>query len=68
LQGSGNLDYIQLIKKPGGSLSDSFLEEGFVLNKSFGIGQVHRHRHHPHHPRAPCPHVIATVKLRAFDS
>lgn len=39
LKGSGNLDYIQVIKKPGGSLSDSFLENGFVLNKSFGIGQ-----------------------------
>jgi T-complex protein 1 subunit beta len=33
LKGSGNLDYIQVIKKPGGSLADSFLEEGFVLNK-----------------------------------
>ena len=26
---SGNLDYIQIIKKPGGSLSDSFLADGF---------------------------------------
>jgi len=42
LKGSGNLDYIQVIKKPGGSLSDSFLEDGFVLNKSFGIGQPKR--------------------------
>jgi T-complex protein 1 subunit beta len=39
LKGSGNLDYIQVIKKPGGSLADSFLEDGFVLNKSFGVGQ-----------------------------
>lgn len=39
LKGSGNLDYIQVIKKPGGSLADSFLADGFVLNKSFGIGQ-----------------------------
>jgi len=31
-----------LIKKPGESLRDSFLEEGFVLNKSFGIGQPRR--------------------------
>jgi T-complex protein 1 subunit beta len=31
-----------VIKKPGGSLSDSFLEEGFVLDKSFGIGQPRR--------------------------
>jgi chaperonin GroEL (HSP60 family) len=28
-----------VLKKPGESLSDSFLEEGFVLDKSFGIGQ-----------------------------
>ena len=39
LSGSGNLDYIQVIKKSGGSLSDSYLEDGFVLDKSFGIGQ-----------------------------
>lgn len=42
LKGSGNLEHIQIIKKPGGSLSDSFLAEGFVLNKSFGIGQPRR--------------------------
>lgn len=42
LKGSGNLDYIQVIKKPGGCLHDSFLEDGFVLDKSFGTGQVHR--------------------------
>lgn len=28
LRGSGNLDYIQIIKKPGGSLKESYLEEG----------------------------------------
>lgn len=42
LKGSGNLEYIQVIKKPGGSLSDSFLSEGFILNKSFGVGQPRR--------------------------
>eukprot|EP00604_Paraphysomonas_vestita_P001829 CAMPEP_0174821334 /NCGR_PEP_ID=MMETSP1107-20130205/6771_1 /TAXON_ID=36770 /ORGANISM="Paraphysomonas vestita, Strain GFlagA" /LENGTH=486 /DNA_ID=CAMNT_0016038237 /DNA_START=16 /DNA_END=1473 /DNA_ORIENTATION=- len=42
LKGSGNLDYIQVIKKPGGCLHDSFLEDGFVLDKSFGVGQAHR--------------------------
>jgi T-complex protein 1 subunit beta len=39
---SMNLDYIQIIKKSGGSLSDSFLEGGFILDKSFGIGQPRR--------------------------
>jgi T-complex protein 1 subunit beta len=33
------LDYIQILQKPGGSLSDSFLEDGFILEKSFGVGQ-----------------------------
>jgi len=42
LKGSGNLDYIQVIKKPGESLKDSYLEDGFVLDKSFGIGQPKR--------------------------
>ena len=39
-EGSTNLDAIQLIKKSGGSLSDSFLDDqGFLLDKSFGVGQ-----------------------------
>ena len=42
LRGSGNLDYIQVIKKPGGSLADSNLQDGFVLDRSFGIGQPKR--------------------------
>lgn len=45
IRDSGNLDYIQIIKKPGGSLSDSFLEEGFILEKSFGVGQKHEWIH-----------------------
>lgn len=28
LKGSGNLDAIQIIKKQGGTLADSFLDEG----------------------------------------
>jgi len=42
LRGSNNLDYIQIIKKPGGSLRDSYLEEGFLLDKSMGVGQPRR--------------------------
>ena len=38
LQGSGNLDYIKIIKKAGGTLSDSFLAEGFILEKSIATG------------------------------
>ena len=42
LKGSGNLEMIQLIKKAGGSLKDSFLDEGFILDKKFGVGQPKR--------------------------
>jgi len=42
LNGSDNLDYIQMIKKPGGSLRDSYLADGFVLDKKIGIGQPKR--------------------------
>lgn len=34
-----DLTHIQILKKPGGNLKDSFLEDGFILNKNFGIGQ-----------------------------
>lgn len=42
LKGSGNLDAIQIIKRLGGSLTDSFLDEGFLLNKRPGINQPRR--------------------------
>lgn len=42
LKGSNNLEHIQVLKKPGGSLRDSYLEDGFLLNKSVGVGQPHR--------------------------
>ena len=42
LKGSGNLDAIHLIKKPGGTLRDSFLDEGFILDKKIGVGQPKR--------------------------
>merc|ERR1719215_2449360 len=38
LKGKPNLDYIQVIKKAGASLKDSFLEEGFILEKKIGVG------------------------------
>jgi T-complex protein 1 subunit beta len=38
LKGSGNLDYIKIIKKPGGTLSDSYLAEGFILQKTISTG------------------------------
>lgn len=39
LKGKPNLDYIQVIKKTGGTLHDSFLEDGFILEKKIGVGQ-----------------------------
>ncbi|KAI3660923.1 hypothetical protein MP638_004699 [Amoeboaphelidium occidentale] len=37
LKGSTNLEHIQIIKKVGGRLSDSFLDEGFILDKKIGV-------------------------------
>jgi len=42
LQGSTDLDAIHIIKKAGGSLKDSYLEEGFILEKRIGVGQPKR--------------------------
>merc|ERR1719331_1854827 len=39
LKGKPHLDYIQVLKKAGGSLKESFLEEGFILEKKIGVGQ-----------------------------
>ncbi len=38
LKGSGNLDYIKIIKKPGGTLKDSYLAGGFILEKTISTG------------------------------
>ena len=38
LKESGNLDYIKIIKKPGGTLADSYLADGFVLQKNISTG------------------------------
>jgi len=42
LKGSGNLDAIQIIKIQGGTLEDSFLDAGFLLNKKVGMHQPQR--------------------------
>uniref|UniRef100_A0A060T278 CCT-beta n=1 Tax=Blastobotrys adeninivorans TaxID=409370 RepID=A0A060T278_BLAAD len=39
LKGSTNLEHIQIIRKAGGKLSDSYLDEGFILDKKFGVKQ-----------------------------
>lgn len=39
LKGSTNINQIQIIKKRGGSLRDSFLENGFIIEKKAGISQ-----------------------------
>ena len=38
LRGSTDLNHIQIIKKPGGKLSDSYLSEGFILDKRISVG------------------------------
>lgn len=43
LKGSTNLEHIQIIKKQGGSLTDSYLDpDGFILDKKIGVGQPKR--------------------------
>jgi len=42
LKGSTNLDMIHIIKKVGGSIEDSFLDDGFILEKKIGVGQPKR--------------------------
>ncbi|KAI9885634.1 MAG: T-complex protein 1 subunit beta [Watsoniomyces obsoletus] len=42
LQGSTDLSHIQVIKKAGGKLSDSYLDEGFILDKRIGVNQPKR--------------------------
>jgi len=38
LQGRPNLDYIQVIKKAGGAVKESYLEPGFILEKRISPG------------------------------
>jgi hypothetical protein len=38
--GSGNLEAIHVIKKTGGTLHESYLDEGYILDKKIGVGQV----------------------------
>jgi T-complex protein 1 subunit beta len=42
LRGSNNLDHIQVLKKAGGSMRDTYLESGFLLDKTPGVGQPKR--------------------------
>ncbi|EIN13210.1 hypothetical protein PUNSTDRAFT_48271 [Punctularia strigosozonata HHB-11173 SS5] len=37
LKGSTDLEHIQIIKKAGGKLTDSYLDEGFILDKTIGV-------------------------------
>ncbi|THV95233.1 hypothetical protein D6C84_04334 [Aureobasidium pullulans] len=42
MKGSTDLSHIQIIKKAGGKLSDSYLDSGFILDKKFGVNQPKR--------------------------
>jgi len=42
LEGSTNLDQIQIVKKAGGTMTESYLEQGFILDKKIGVGQPKR--------------------------
>merc|ERR1711939_255717 len=42
MKGSSDLSHIQIIKKAGGKLMDSYLDEGFILDKKIGVNQPKR--------------------------
>ncbi|KAF2092775.1 hypothetical protein NA57DRAFT_69548 [Rhizodiscina lignyota] len=42
LKGSTDLTHIQVIKKAGGKLNDSYLDSGFILDKRIGVNQPKR--------------------------
>ena len=42
LKGSTDLSAIHILKKPGGTLAESWLDEGFILAKPVGVGQPTR--------------------------
>ena len=42
MRGSTDLAHIQVIKKAGGKLSDSYIDSGFLLDKRFGVNQPRR--------------------------
>lgn len=42
LKGSINLEHIQIIKKVGGKLTDSYLDEGFILDKQIAVNSPKR--------------------------
>lgn len=42
LKGSTDLTHIQIIKKAGGKLKDSYLDSGFILDKRIGVNQPKR--------------------------
>jgi len=42
LKGNPDIEHIHIIKKTGASLRDSFLEEGYILEKRIGVGQPKR--------------------------
>jgi len=65
LQGRPNLDYIQVIKKAGGAIKESYLETGFILEKRIGVGMPKR--------RENCKVIIAntpmdTDKIKIYGS
>lgn len=38
-ENAASLELIHVLKKPGGCLRDSFLDDGFILEKKIGVGQ-----------------------------
>ncbi len=62
LKGSSNLDLIQVIKKPGGNLRDSYLADGFVLEKKISTG-CPKHKANPRIMVANTPMDYDKIKI-----
>lgn len=64
LKGNPSLEMIHVIKKPGGTLRESFLDEGFILDKKIGVGQPKRVENAKILVRAPRTHLSRNHRSR----
>ena len=65
LRGSGNLEAIQIMKKLGLSMTDSYLEEGFLLDKKVGLNQPKKMENCK--SESWCSWVISSRTIFMFD-
>ncbi len=65
LRGSTVLEHIHIIKKVGGKFADSYLDEGFILDKKIGVNQPKRLEN----TKIPIANTaMDTDKIKVFES